>query len=400
MNNADRQRNRAILLLAGAGFCSAVSLRVCDPLIPQLSRSFDVSTGQAAQTITAFAVAYGLLQLVYGVLGDRFGKYALITVAAFACAVASIGAALAPTMGWLIALRAVAGATAAGIIPLSMAWLGDTVPYASRQTALARMLTGTIGGMMAGLLLGGIFADTVGWRWVFVLLSGLFLLIGFGLAAELRGNPVTRAPPGQQTGRLGLAEATASIRHVLHIPWARVILLVVFLEGLLVFGAVSFFPTYLHHRFNLSLSFAGALVALFGVGGLLYAVLVTRLVRTLREQGIAIAGGLSLGVAIAALLLGPAWPVAAAGVLLAGLGFYMLHNTLQTNATQMAPDTRGVALAIFASALFFGQSVGVGIAGALYDTAGPALVFATAALTLPLIGLGFGRALRARPQQT
>ena len=45
-----------------------------------------------------------------------------------------------------------------------------------------------------------------------------------------------------------------------------------------------------------------------------------------------------------------------------GLGFYMLHNTLQTNATQMAPQARGTAVALFSSALYLGQSLGVALA--------------------------------------
>ncbi len=363
-------------------------MRVCDPLVPQLAETFDVSTGHAAQTITAFALAYGLLQLVYGALGDRYGKFILMIIAAFLCAVVSIGSALAPSMSWLVALRAIAGATAAGIIPLSMAWLGDAVPYEERQTALARMLSGTVLGLMAGQALGGIFADTLGWRWVFVLLAGLFLAIGCGLLSELRRSSLARGNPVA-----GKRNMLAGIGLVLSIPWARTILLIVFLEGMMVFGALAFFPTYLHHRHDLPLSSAGALVALFGAGGLLYAVAVTRMLASLREQGIALAGGIALGASMVWLLVSPSWALAGGAILLAGLGFYMLHNTLQTNATQMAPEARGVALAVFASALFFGQSAGIGAAGLLFDHAGPAPLFALAAMTLPVIGYGFSRAL-------
>ena len=62
-------------------------------------------------------------------------------------------------------MPALSGAAGAGIVPLSMAWIGDTVPYERRQATLARFLTGTILGMSAGQLAGGLFADTVGWRW-------------------------------------------------------------------------------------------------------------------------------------------------------------------------------------------------------------------------------------------
>ena len=88
--------SRASALAATA---SGVSLRVCDALLPRLAHDFDVSLGQASQVITAFAVAYGLSQLVFGPLGDRFGKYRVIGWACAASAVTSLLCALAPGFG-------------------------------------------------------------------------------------------------------------------------------------------------------------------------------------------------------------------------------------------------------------------------------------------------------------
>jgi predicted MFS family arabinose efflux permease len=79
-----------------------------------------------------------------------------------------------------------------------------------------------------------------------------------------------------------------------------------------------------------------------------------------------------------------------------GLGFYMLHNTLQTNATQMTPEARGTGVAIFSSALYLGQTAGVGLVALTVDrfTAVPA--FVVAAVGLLLLGLWFARRLRQR----
>jgi MFS transporter, YNFM family, putative membrane transport protein len=55
--------------------------------------------------------------------------------------------------------------------------------------------------------------------------------------------------------------------------------------------------------------------------------------------------------------------LATASAFAAGLGFYMMHSTLQINATQMAPAVRGTAMAVFAGCLFLGQSVGVSLGG-------------------------------------
>ena len=77
-----------------------------------------------------------------------------------------------------------------------------------------------------------------------------------------------------------------------------------------------------------------------------------------------------------------------------GLGYYMVHNTLQTHATEMAPEARGSAVAFFAFAFFLGQAAGVSALGLAAERAGYARVFAGAGLGLALLGAWFGRTLR------
>jgi predicted MFS family arabinose efflux permease len=79
-----------------------------------------------------------------------------------------------------------------------------------------------------------------------------------------------------------------------------------------------------------------------------------------------------------------------------GVSFYMLHNTLQTNGTQMAPEARGAGMALFALCLFLGQAVGVPIAAPIVDRWGAPPVFWAAAVFLPLLALWFAHAIRRR----
>jgi predicted MFS family arabinose efflux permease len=69
----------------------------------------------------------------------------------------------------------------------------------------------------------------------------------------------------------------------------------------------------------------------------------------------------------------------------------MLHNTLQINATQMAPERRGAAVSAFASCFFLGQSLGVGLAGIVADHVGTATVLVLGSAGLLLISLNFSR---------
>ena len=74
----------------------------------------------------------------------------------------------------------------------------------------------------------------------------------------------------------------------------------------------------------------------------------------------------------------------------------MLHNTLQINATQMAPERRGAAVSTFASCFYMGQSVGVGIAGLMVGFLGTTTVICIGAIGVLLTGLNFSRLRAAR----
>ncbi len=110
----------------------------------------------------------------------------------------------------------------------------------------------------------------------------------------------------------------------------------------------------------------------------------------------ALAGGWLTGAGFLAWLLLPFWQLAGPIALLVGFGTYLYHNTLQTHATQMAPEARGSAVALFAFCLFVGQAIGVSAAGFLFDHVGATPLLLVPALALPLAGWGFARALRRR----
>jgi predicted MFS family arabinose efflux permease len=381
-----------VTLLAAAAFFSGAALRICDALLPRLASDFGMTPGAAGKVIIGFSVAYGLMQLVFGPFGDRYGKARLVCLALFGCAAGALASALAPGFGTLVLARVAWGMAAAGIIPLAMAWIGDAVPYEQRQATLARFLTGTLSGMMAGQLAGGLFADSAaGWRGAFLSISAGFVVVALLMLARIRSAP----PPLPVAGRVR-AGFVSQLRTVLQVPWARVVLASALAEGVFLLGPMSYLPAYLHQRFDLTLTTASALLALYGFGGLLYALTARRIVRRFGERRMAWAGGVLMGAGFLAWLLSPSWQLAGPIALLVGFGTYLYHNTLQTHATQMAPTVRGTSVALFAFCLFTGQAIGVSGAGFLLDHFGPTPLLLVPALALPLAGWGFARALRRR----
>ncbi|HJV53992.1 MAG TPA: MFS transporter [Noviherbaspirillum sp.] len=385
----------AVPLLSLAAFASGISLRVTDPLLPHLAREFGVSLGDASYVITFFAVAYGLSQLFFGPVGDRYGKYFVVGCGSAACALTAALCGLAPGFPLLLLARLLAGATAAAIIPLSMAWIGDVVPYQERQPVLARFLIGQILGLSAGVLAGGLAADFRNWRLPFFAIAAVFVAVSAGLLRLNRRLPeharITHKAQGAP-----LARVIAEFRQVLARPWARVVLATVFLEGAFLYGAFAFIASHLHRAFGLALTGAGALVMLFGFGGLLFAIGSRLLVDRLGETGLSLWGGILIMASLLTVGLAPAWWWAVPGCFGCGLGFYMLHNTLQINATQMAPERRGAAVSAFASCFFLGQSVGVACAGWLVVRSGTAAVICIGAAGVLAVALNFRYRLRLK----
>ena len=386
---------RAIIGLSAAAFGSGMSMRVADPMLVRLSSDFSIPLGMAAWVITVFGFAYGVSQLFFGPLGDRYGKYLVIAWGCIACAATALLCGLVSDFSSLLVVRVLAGATAAAVIPLSMAWIGDVVPYEDRQSVLARFLVGQILGLSTGVLVGGWCADYLNWRSPFFLIALWFFVIGSYLIHLNRSLPDHARVLHKAEGS-ALTRLVSEFGAVSSIPWARTVLLTVFIEGGLVFVALAFLPAHLHTVYKLSLSSAGAMVMLFGVGGLIFAIASRVLVRRLGERGLTRYGGVVMGLALLVIAYSPQWWITLPACLCFGLGFYMLHNTLQINATQMAPERRGAAVAAFASCFFLGQSTGVALGGALLSFTTTNHVIAVAGLGVAVVGERFSFQLASK----
>ena len=310
---------------------------------------------------------------------------------------------LATSLPQLALARFATGAMAGGwVIPISMAYVGDVTPYEQRQTILGRYLTGQILGQLFGQAMGGVLGDLVGWRNVFFALSAIFAVATAGLLFELFTNPLTRdqghapaATAGGVTSGWG-ARFAADYGAVLSNPFARIVIIAAFIENVLVWGAFAYIGAHLRLRFHLSFTLIGLSVGCFGIGGLIYAGLVKLFVYRLGQVRLATTGGFVLAGGYLLLAAAPVWWLAPLSTVAIGLGFYMLHNTLQTNATQMTPHARGTAVAIFSSAIFIGQTVGVFAGSLAIDRLGAVPLFITSAVSLPIVALWFAAELRHR----
>jgi MFS transporter, YNFM family, putative membrane transport protein len=366
-------------------------VRSADSLLPQIAADLAVTVGAAAIVVSAYTMAHGTLQLFLGAFADRFDKYRLSVITCALCALTVSACGFTNGLGTLTLARIASGLTASWVIPLGLAYIGDVVPFEQRQTVIARYLTGQITGQLFGQAAGGVLGDLFGWRGAFLVHGAIFAVAALALAREYAINPMTR---GDRAGRTPHQSALAGYRIVLADGWSRFVILMAFVEAALMFGPFAFVGADLHHRFGLGFTAVGAVVGTFAVGGLIYAATVKELFPRLGQRGLAALGGAVLGCGYLVLAIAPAWWVPPAGVTLIGLGFYMLHNTLQTTATQMAPQARGTAVGLFSCALYFGQTLGVAATASIVDRAGAPPAFLASTVLLPALALWFVSRLR------
>jgi predicted MFS family arabinose efflux permease len=383
----------AIALLAVAGFAAQAMVRSTDSLLPQIAADLQVSVGATSIVVTAYLLAHGSVQLVIGPIGDRFGKYFCVAIAAAFSTAMVVACGLASSLPNLVAARLACGLATGWIVPFALAFVGDVILYERRQQVLGRFLSGQILGQMFGQAAGGVLGDYFGWRNVFFILAALLATATLGLFYELWRNPITRV--GHASARPG-GGFVADYSMVLRSPWARTVIAVGFIEAAALFGAFTYVGADLHLRFGVNFALVGLFVGTFAVGGLIHSISVRVLFDRFGPVGLASGGGIVLAVAFVILAAEPHYWMAPIAITLTGLGYYMLHNTLQTNATQMTPQARGTAVAIFSSALYLGQTAEVAAGGVVFDRFTAVPLFLAAAAVLLGLALWFARQLKRR----
>jgi predicted MFS family arabinose efflux permease len=379
-------------LYALAGFCTGSGMRMLDALLPLLAQDLGITVAAATGVVAAFVLPYGLVQLVAGPLGDRFGKPRVATFALLGYGLAMLAAAVAPDLPALIAFRALSGLCGGAVIPLLMAHLGDSIAYEERQAAIGRFSTGMVMAMLLGGPGSGVVGDLAGWRLPFVALGLLALGVCLAMAVRL-GRAALLQPAARQGGGIG------GYRTLLLNRAGRRLVLVAFCNGVCLFGgAFPFVGAYLIQQFGRSATEAGLIVAIFGLGALVYTRIARGLVRRFGEARLFAAGGIGLGAGLVALALAPGWWMVAALQPGLGFAFYLFHGVLQTRATEALPAARGTAVGGFALALFLGQSVGSLLFGVVLALSDYGTAFLLAAGGVVALTAYAARALLAMPK--
>ena len=348
----------------------------------------------AALLSSAFTFPYAFMQPALGTIGDFFGKTRLMNISLAAVVTTTLIGAFASNFPLLVSLRIIAGVCAGGIFPVGVAIIGDLMPVQERQVAIGRLLAVGLTGNLIGAVISGVIGDLLGWRGVFFSIGGFGLLVAVIAFFAFRGMNASKAKP------FNLAAAVAGFRSVFADPRAKICFSSVFFEGIIIHGMFPYVALLLLMSGQTHSSYAGLIVAGFGLGGIVFSLALPVLVVHLSERQLMLTGTAGAATAFVLIALNPVWYVQAAVFVLFGLGFYMLHNNIQVHVTDLTQTARGAALSLHSSAFFSGQAVGpiyYGYAFGHFGGSAPPLVGAAMILIIGLVCARFLRHPRRVP---
>jgi MFS transporter, DHA1 family, inner membrane transport protein len=339
-------------IIAMSTFAGALSARAMDPVLPQVAADLAVTIQVAATVASAFAVTFALVQPALGVVADVFGKAKLIFICLILLGASNIAGAFSTSFDMLLVTRALSGVGGGGVMPVTLGLVGDLFPIRERQVALSRILAGAMAGNLLGASLSGLIGDIVGWRGVLMTIGVLVLAasvaVGWGFRHQMR-------MPRRQTN---FADMVRNYRAIFMHPHARACYLGVFIEGSCLLGLFPFVAAFLAELGEPRLSIAGLVMAGFPLGGLVYTSTVSRLLPRIGEKGLLIGGGALMASQLVIIAFGPPWQMQFACFVVLGCGFYMIHGSLQTFASEISIEARGTAVAMHAFCFFLGQAAG------------------------------------------
>jgi len=381
-----------IAVLAIAGFAGTFAGRMVDPLVNVIALDLGAKVEFIALLATAFALPFALVQPVLGPFGDALGKLRVMRFCLAVLVLTLIASAVMPDARSLFAMRVISGIAAGGIIPLALATIGDRVGIEGRQVAITRFLVAVILGQLAGTALSGILADIIGWRNVFYVAAALTGAAFIATSASLRGQPMPLAAFSFDVAISRYCRLLADRR-------AQALFMLVFFEAIAVMGALPFIAPLLAARDGGGPAQAGIALAGFAVGGLIYSGLVGWMLRHLGIFRMIIGGGVVSSIAILSLGIPGDWRLVTVSLTLLGLGFYMMHNSFQTQVTELSKEARGSAVALHAFSFFTGAAIGPVIFGYGSVQWGPVPTLAGLATLILVIGPVAARLLKATAPQ-
>jgi predicted MFS family arabinose efflux permease len=372
----------AIRLLQLTTFVSTLDRFVMPPVLIAIAVDLHVPLSDVVQAASAYFLAYGLMQPLWGSLSDTLGLVRTMRLTLLAAALCTAAAAFVSGPVGLLLTRGLAGGFFAAAYPATLIYLGDTVPARQRQQQVTRLMVGLAVGIAIASAGAGLVAEVFSWRVAFAA-SALASLAVVAVLGGLQEPSPTRT-------RNNIRQATGQV--VRSRP-ALFVLLLAFVEGAVLLGVLTLLPPAVQAA-GASASVAGAVTGIYGLAVFGFAGAVGRLSARLHPAWLIALGATAAAVACLLLSLSRAPVVTIIVTVLLGVAWTAMHSSLQTWATEVIPDARPTMVSLFAGALFAGSATAAAMVAGPAEAGSYGMIFAVAAAVSVPLGLigAIGRA--------
>ena len=377
--------------LAAAYFVSGTGSLAIVGLLDPMSQAFDVTRTQVAQLVTVFALTFAfaapLLQVAFGNRSRR----RLVIVGLLTMAAAALATVFAPSFEWALAARIVMALGAAAIGPVASALGASLVAPQDQAKALASVFAGLTVSTVLGVPLSSWLGHVLSWQSVFVVFAVVAVLCAFAVARVVRDDSAGTAPT---------LRALAGVFERASTAWALSATLFQMGAQFATYTLVALLMT---EHFHLQASWISLALFLFGVGGIAGNAIAGAVGDRVNTDRLLFGALAALVVAFVALTVAPPWPWLAlalgTGWALVGL---MFQAPQQKRLVELAPSQRGLLLAMNASAIYFGMSLGSYVGARVHAGWGAgAMPLASIVLALAAAGaLALSRRAAAREKET
>ncbi|MDN3955845.1 MFS transporter [Sporolactobacillus laevolacticus] len=362
MNLKDIDRpnlNNLVLILGFSGFISAANSWFVSPVLPAISNSFGTSIAQAGIILTAYMIPYGIMQPVYGFFSDQYSKLKTLKIIVYGLAVGTFGCALSQSLYLLSILRVFTGFFAAGIIAISLGFIGDLVPNAYRQIYIGKFMAIVSLGQGISAVLGGLFATFLNWRIAFFFF-GLIAIVAAVLLHKLQDQvPVS-------THNNFLRE----LKFVIASPKGKIIFPLALITGLLLLGIYGYIGSFLNSELGLNYLQSGLIVMFFGISSLLASTQVGKSIQRFGRFGTVLLGS-CFGLCSAMLLaLSPSWQTVLLATITLGFGCIFVQSTLAAVAFEISSESTGLSSGLIGLCIFGGGGIGTAFSGLILSGEG------------------------------
>lgn len=202
--------------LSLATFMQVLDTTIANVSLPTIAGNLGVSNDQSTWVITSFAVSMAISLPLTGFLSRRFGEVRLFTACTLLFALTSFMCGISQSMGMLLVFRALQGAVAGPMYPITQSLLIGIYPPAKRGMALALLAMVTVVAPIAGPILGGWITDSYSWPWIFFINVPIGIFASMVVANQLRGKvEKTERPKFDYVGLITLIIGVGALQIVL-----------------------------------------------------------------------------------------------------------------------------------------------------------------------------------------